>query len=146
MTTATRKSEHEKAEQLQDALANVSETAIPVMSRDRCITRKQQAQLTRDLFKQLGLKGISVTAPNYSMASTVSISIPKLEIHCPDYWPHGGPNVHGGAPPKDQRCPTCRENRRIAEKVEEILARAFPNHDNRSDSQSDYFDYCWSIS
>lgn len=26
-----------------------------------------------------------------------------------------------------------------------ILGRAFPNHDDRSDSQSDSFDYCWSF-
>ena len=30
-------------------------------------------------------------------------------------------------------------------KLEKILARAFPNHEDRSDTQSDYFDYCWSF-
>ncbi len=145
MSVATAKSSHEKADQLQDALAKVSETEIPVMSRDRHIPRTEQAKLTRELFKRLGLKGISVTTPNYSMAQSVRVSLPKLEIHCPNYWPHGGDYCHHGYVDESLVCPTCRENRRIREKIEEILARAFPNHDDRSDTQKDYFDYCWSV-
>ena len=38
-------------------------------------------------------------------------------------------------------------NKETAEqKVEAILARAFPNHLDRSDIMCDHFDYCWSVS
>lgn len=143
----TKKHPHEVAESFVESLADVRETAVPVMSRDRHIPRKERARLVRELFKRLGLKGVSVTTPNYSMACTVDVTVPKLEIHSAEMWPHGGPRVHesGLTVAECDRCPTCVRNRKSAEKIEEILARAFPNNDDRSDTQSDYFDYCWSV-
>jgi hypothetical protein len=143
-------SDHEKAVALHAALALVNEASIPVMSRERCIPRTEQAALARSLFKRLGLAGISVTTPNYSMAQVVEVRLPKLEIHCPDMWPHDhtaccyGKGA-SGKHTEEGRCPACRDNAAAELKVEEILARAFPQHDNRSDTQSDYFDYCWSV-
>lgn len=107
------------AERLDDAIVAVDVTRIPVMSADRTIPRKEQAALARKLFKQLGLRGISVTAPNYSMAQSVDVRLPET-----------------GDRERDMS---------IEEQVREILAIAFPNHDNRSDSQSDHYDYKWSI-
>lgn len=135
--------EHEKAEALQSALEKVQEGKIPVMSRERHIPRKQQAALARELFKRLGLRGVSVTTPNYSMAHSVDVSYPKLQIHCHDMWPH---NWEVSDRTEETRCPTCKENWKMHEKIAEILARAFPNHDDRSDSMTDYFDFKWSIS
>jgi len=142
-----KKSEHEVAEDLQAALASVKETEIPVMSRDRSIPRKEQAALARKLFKGLGLKGISVTTPNYSMAQSVRVELPELQIHCEDMYPHGGEHKYGCILPADSehRCLTCKANSAMSAKVEEILARAFPQHDDRSDTMTDYFDYCWSF-
>ncbi len=146
-TKAAPKCEHEVAESLVDALQAVNEAAVPVVTRDRGIGRKEQARLTRELFKSLGLKGISVTAPSYSMAQGVDVKIPRLQIHVANMWPHGGDDVHrsGCQVAEADRCPACRANSAVRLKVEEILARAFPNHDDRSDSRSDYFDYCWMI-
>ena len=36
-------------------------------------------------------------------------------------------------------------NSAAAEKVEQILLKAFPSTDDRSDSQTDHFDFKWSI-
>lgn len=113
-----------KALHTQIAVVDVSK--LPVLTRDRHIPRKEQAKLARQLFKSLGLKGISVTTPNYSMASTVHVSLPRL--------PWGEP---GGA--------DAIANHEAREKVAGILLAAFPNHNDRSDTQSDYFDYCWSF-
>jgi len=87
---------------------------VPVMETDRHISLKRQAALTRELFKQLGLKGISVRAPDHANASSVYVVFPP-------------------------------GNKEAYEKVKAILNVAFPNHDNRSDYASDYFDFCWSV-
>lgn len=139
-----------RAEALVARLKDINEGAIPVMSRDRHIPRVEQAKLARQLFRQLGLKGISVTTPNYSMAKVVEVRLPRVpeDGHDLTKWPHfhsaeccGPGKQHTEA----TRCPVCREHSAAELAVEEILARAFPQHDNRSDSQTDYFDYCWSV-
>lgn len=140
------------AEALKAALARVNEAAVPVMSRDRSLRRKDQAALTRKLFRELGLSGISVTAPSYSMAHSVDVKLPRFHGHQRDKWPHDHAACCGlgGHPPAAEhdeadRCPACRDDAALSLAVEEVLARAFPNHDDRSESQSDYFDFKWSM-
>jgi hypothetical protein len=132
----------------QTAAEKVKLEEVPVMSRDRGICRKERANLARHLFKRLGLHGVSVTAPHYSMAHSVDVRLPKREDHDRAAWPHDhtrccrqGDGRHG----EETRCPACAANAAAEAKVERALARAFPNHDDRSDLQSDYFDFCWSI-
>lgn len=134
---------HREAVALHAALERVDLAAVPLMSAERHIGRKNTAKLARDLFKRLGLKGISVTAPDYSMASTVDVQIPYRR----DY----------ARPTKEQErdssacywlrkeCPVHQANEAAEKKIGEILAIAFPNHDDRSDSQTDYFDRKWSF-
>lgn len=140
-TPRGRKTPHEIAEQLAEALQRVSMFSIPVMTRDRFITTKQQAQLARELFRSLGLKGIGVKVPRYSMACVVEIRLPRLEVHCPDMQPHAPP----GHRQTLKTCPTCHQNSLMRQQVGTILLLAFPNHDDRSNSTVDYYDYCWSI-
>ena len=104
------------------------------MSIDRGIPRKEQAKLARKLFRSLSLSGISVTTPSYSMAQAVDVTLPDCHIsEC--------------CTPVDEKdaCGICRDQVAIKRKIEEILGVAFPNHDNRSEMQSDYHDYCWSV-
>lgn len=131
---------------LIDAIMAIDDTwTIPVMTTDRHINRKEQAVMARELFKQLGLKGISVRTPNYSMASTVDVTIPR-EPH-PGWvgfeeWEHRSYSDM----PDDVPARAWSKRHYNAEKaLEAILLRAFPQHDNRSDSVTDYYDYCWSI-
>ncbi len=132
MATAT---QQDKATALHSALSAVQMTSIPTMSSDRSIPRKDQAKLARQLFKRLGLKGISVTTPSYSMAQGVEIMVPKRT----DY-------IHDERQEIDYLTdPASQANSKAARDVQEILARAFPQHDDRSETQSDYFNYCWSI-
>jgi membrane protease subunit (stomatin/prohibitin family) len=125
---------NEIAKKLHTALAAIDITTIEIASNDRHIPRKEQAKLARELFKKLGLKGISVTTPNYSMAQSVDVSIPSRN----DYKMIGQYDI-------DPECEACKANHEARERIEAILLAAFPNHDNRSDSQTDYFDYCWSF-
>lgn len=131
-----------------EALRAVDLSRVPVMSTDRCIPRKEQARLARELFKRLGVKGISVTTPNYSMAQSVDVRIPS-EPHEPGDYLLGDANYEHrcysdmpDAVPCKQKMLRQSEARELAEA---ILARAFPKHDDRSEMQSDYFDYCWSF-
>jgi hypothetical protein len=125
-----------KAMQLHAKLAAVDITEIPTLTLDRCISRKDQAKLARELFRKLGLKGISVTAPNYSMASTVDVSLPKRCDHDMEIVERDG--NHGRDPAHQANCAAGR-------RIEAILLAAFPQHDDRSDYGADYSDRCWSV-
>ena len=108
--------------------------------------RKAQAEAVRALFKRHGLKQISVTVPTYSMAQGVNVRIPHAEF---------SPEEHAEwrtAYDRDEDTNTTttlgrtrtREHE-AAKKVKALLSLAFPNHDDRSDLQSDYFNYCWMV-
>jgi hypothetical protein len=104
---------------------------IPVMTRDRHIPQKVQARFTRGFFQELKLPGVSVKMATGSMCFWVNVDIPGrhdfayLRTLCDDAG-HAGPGYV--------------ENKDAEEKVKFILARAFPNHDDRSDSLTDHFD------
>lgn len=124
------------ARELHEKLATIDITTIPVLSRDRSIPRKEQAALARSLFKSLGLRGISVTAPNYSMARSVDIRLPKRN----DYVLNTDGTVLDYATD-----PAAQANVNAEKRLGAILLAAFPRHDDRSDTQSDHFDYRWSL-
>jgi hypothetical protein len=125
-----------KATALHQALAAVNITEIDMASRERNIPRKEQARLARHLFGKLGLRGISVTAPNYSMAQAVDVRLPvRRDFTC--LSPSGDVEW--------ERDPAAQANRVARERVEAILLAAFPNSEDRSDTQSDHFNYRWSI-
>lgn len=132
--TASEFLEHQKALTLHAALTSVSLLAVPVTNMDRSIPRKDQAKAARLLFKKLSLPHISVTTPNYSMAQSVDVQFPRRRDVPLDE--HG---TYICASPEGQA------NQQARERVEAILARAFPNHGDRSEHQSDHFDYKWSI-
>lgn len=121
---------------LHTALTRALTRTVPVMTTDRCLPRKEQARLLRLLCKQLGIPGLSVTAPSYSMASTVDVTYPARIDHPPAA--EGGRDflAHSEA---------WAMNREIERMLETLLARAFPAHDDRSDYQSDYYNFCWSL-
>ena len=108
---------------------------VPVMATDRHMPRIEQAKAARQLFKQLGIKMMSVTTPKYSMASVVEIRLVKRTDYTRDAM--GDIDYFND--------PAVQANHAVSAKIGAILARAFPKHDDRSDSQSDYFDSCWSI-
>lgn len=120
---------------LHAKLATVDISEVTVMSLDRSIRRKEQAALARQLLKQLGIKGVSVTAPNYSMAQSVDVSLPKRDDYVFDKC---GFVVEGDA--------ARLANNDADSRVRSLLLAAFPRHDDRSETQSDYFDFKWSVS
>jgi hypothetical protein len=128
--------EQETALALHKRLAEIDLTTIAVLTTDRHCARKESAKLARQLFSSLKIKGVSVRTPNYSMAMSVDIRMPKRS----DYVLDAGGMIADA--PSD---PACIANREAEEKLEAILAVAFPNHDNRSDTQTDHFDYKWSV-
>ena len=125
-------------------IASVDLSAVPVVCRDRHISRKEQARLARELFKRLGFKSISVTTPNYSMASSVDVCVPhepKPDMTGFEQFEH----CTYSDMPNDVPIKAAMLRRSAAvQKIDAILDAAFPAHNNRSDYQTDYFDYCWS--
>jgi hypothetical protein len=100
-------------------------------------SRKERAKAVRALFKSMGLKGISVTAPNYSMAQSIDICIPR-DSYCDN-------PIHQDPSKNNSDCTECSRVWKAKQRLEPIILAAFPDLDNRSDSQSDHFDYCLSI-
>jgi hypothetical protein len=90
----------------------------------RRMSRKERAAAARKLFRSLGLKGLSVTAPNYSMASSVHVALPD-----------------GDRGDREGRMALTSARR----KVEALLLVAFPGTEDRSDIMTDYFDFVWSF-
>lgn len=127
-----------------DQILAVDITQVPVMSRDRSIPRKEQAALARQLMKRLGIKGVSITTPNYSMAQSVDVCLPSEPPA--DMTGYEQYQYSSFADMPDDVPIKAREVRRniARNKLDLILEAAFPQHDNRSDYQSDHFDYCWS--
>ncbi len=126
--------ENETAKAFHEALADVDVGAIHPITWERNIQRKLLASLARGLFSKLGLKRwISVTAPSYSMASSVHVHLVKRRDHV-------GPDGF-----YDGQLPGGLANSAANEKIEQILLKAFPKTDDRSDYHTDYYDSKWSI-
>ena len=130
------------------AVDRVNVEGIAPSQLSRCTPRKEQAKAARELFKVLGIKGISVTAPNYSMAQSVHVRIPSPTIEDSAFCFAGVDYRHATWSDMPSDVPAKiihKQHNEVIKKIGVILAVAFPNHDDRSDSQTDYFDYCWSI-
>ena len=110
----------------------------------RSTPRKMQAVAARSLFKQLGLKDISVTTPTWSMASSVIVRLPRMpwtqEIQ--DEWTDAFQGGHQEGTTLGQ---LRSRGHRIDQKLQAILDKAFPQHVDRSNPIEDRFDSCWSI-
>ena len=131
------------------AVQNVQLAAIPIYRLDRCAPRTEQARQARELFRRLGVRGVSVTAPRYSQAHSVNVRLPRPgdDEHDPTRWPHDHSRCCGQQAGHEEstRCPACAQEDATRRKVKAILYAAFPNHRDRSEVQTDYFDFCWSI-
>lgn len=130
-----------------EAILNTQPPTFVANIRD--LSRKEQSKHVRALFKSLSLTGISVTTPNYSMASSISISLPRQPWDGEHETTHTtleaierAKEYYGGMV---QVCPWCKESYEAHKAIERILLAAFPDTGNRSDSHSDYHDYVYSI-
>lgn len=94
-------------------------------------SRKYIAGAIRGLLKGLGIKGISVTAPVYSMAQAIDIRVP-------DTCEHDSMEAR-------RACPVCQNRNLAVRRIEELILAAYPDLDDRSDSMSDHYDYKLSI-
>jgi hypothetical protein len=99
-----------------NAILAVDLNAVPIVCRDRSIPRKEQSALARGLFRSLGIKGLRVRVNRGAWLTSVHIQ--------------GILND---------------EAKETQKKLYAILDKAFPNHDDRSDTRIDHFDYKWSI-
>lgn len=111
---------------------------------DRLAPRKAQAVAARALFKRLGLKDISVTVPTYSMASSVSVRLPKAEF-TPEQWEAFEIARNNGTEDLTEVRQTNARRWTIVQKLQAVLDLAFPLHRDRSKHESDYFDYRWMV-
>jgi hypothetical protein len=127
---------NDTAKTFHASLAAIDLANVPVLSRDRSIPRKEQAKLARALFRQLGLEGISVTTPTHSMANSVELRLPTRNDYTPEMLEFGCA-IAGN--------PVTAANGLANRQMSALMDQAFPEHKDRSEMQSDYFDYRWSI-
>ena len=139
--------------ELNPKYQQIIDTPLPaVRANIRDLTRKEWAHEVKGLLKSLGLGWISVTAPSYSMASSISV-----RFHTPQAeWDGSQHQARHEKIDEQQRecmewfgygtyCPWCKQEWAAHHKLEEIILAAFPDLNDRSDTQSDYFDFCLSI-
>lgn len=145
------KSNCELFAELEAVLAKIDVAAIPVSIIPRTTTRKDFAVATRALFKSLGISRtlISVTTPNYSMASSIHIApVTPDDNRDVDYVLNGVDYKHHCYSDMPANVPARKKMQRatdVRNKITEIMNHTFINMHDRSDSQSDYFDYCWNV-
>ena len=96
----------------------------------RNLPRKERSKHIRRLFKTLGLRGFSVTTPNYSMACHTEIDMPDVE------WAEYDPETLN---------PVLNAYSECIRRVEAIVVKAFPDLVDRSDTMTDYFDYAFTV-
>lgn len=118
-------------------LRAILDAPLPAMRRAdlRRQERKEWAKAVRKLMKDMGLVGVSVTTPSYSMASSIEVRLPEAAAH-----ERGWQSGHDFA-----TCPTCQQRNRAERRIVDIIVAAFPDMRDRSDYQSDYFDFALSI-
>jgi hypothetical protein len=119
MGTKPKLTPHEQADALRESLMSLNEGTVPVVSRNERMTFKDRAKAARQLFRELGLKGISVRQPRGVNCLWVEVLYPRStdnETNCKN---------------------------RLA--LEEILQRAFPKEIDHSDRETDYFKPAWTF-
>lgn len=109
---------------LHKQLAAVILANVPVINPDRAPERLQLARDTRDLFRRLGISGISVTVPRYSQACSVDLRLPRRRDHLM--------TAAGDVVDLD---PARIANSAAEARLREILYAAFPGTDTSRDDR-----------
>jgi hypothetical protein len=135
-----------------ETIAQIESAPIPqvIHAQMRQRTRKEWAGEVRELLKRLGIKNVSVTTPSYSMAQSIDISTPRFFA-----WDGDHEQRHKEIDEQERNsaswmgyghfCEFCKQEWQAKKKLESIILAAFPDLNDRSDTQSDHFDYCLSI-
>ena len=134
------------------ALQSIFDAPIPAVhnAQLRHEDRKTWAAEVRRLLKELHVAGVSVTTPSYSQASTIHIRVPSTGFDADHEAIHARIDEQernsGSWLGYGHFCPLCKEHWEAHQLIEKIILAAFPDLDDRSDSQSDHFDDCLSVS
>jgi len=115
----------------------------PFRANIRHLDRKERAAQVRALFKALKVTGISVTAPSYSMAQSIDIRLPALEVsdeaHVKRHAEIDDLNTYPWTGYGNNGCQHCKVRREAQVRIEQVILAAFPDLNDR-------YDYCLSIS
>jgi hypothetical protein len=131
----------------------IIDTPIPAfIANIRHEPRKVWAKQIKLLLRSLGLGFVSVTSPHG--CSTVSV-----RFHDPQEYEHweGSEHEKKHAEIDEQQrgarqwlgyghyCPWCQQRWGAHQRLEAIILAAYPDLNDHSDLQSDYFDFCFSV-
>lgn len=110
----------------------------------RALKPTERSTAIRKLFKQIGISGLRVTTPYYF--GICRIAIPEDDDHdevhaaaektAHDEFPYLG-MVH--------YCTVCKRRLDARNHLEKIVLAAFPDLDDRSNLETDYYDYVFAI-
>ncbi len=126
-----------RLEELNDAMDAFGNAVIPVKTTNRALGPKERAELARELFKELGLKGVRVEMQTGSMMFGVDATIPaRIDA---EYRRWLIPGFDWATDPQNGANWTAETI------VRRILIAAFPAHIDRSRPMEDYYDDPWTI-
>jgi len=105
----------------------------PLAQNARRADQKERTRLIRQALKDAGVRGASVTMARGSMCYWSDIRVEGIAHteYPEDHVPF--------------RCPVCQRNQAAEKKLNAIIMAALPGMDDRSDSQSDHFDFVYSV-
>lgn len=126
-----------------DTVTGLERLGLPLGSQPgaRGLDLVARAKLLRWFFRGLGINRmghnhgpdrIQVLAPRYSMAHSVNVNVP-------------GSINHGHDATDRVECAICRRHGAVLRRVQWLILQAFPELNDRSDTQSDYFDFVFMV-
>ena len=121
-----------------DTIASIEAATVPaspVSTTARSAGQKERTAMIRQALKASGVRGVSVTMATGSMC----------------YWTHvraeGVPHAQGTDwnAHEARQCPVCLRNQAADKKLTALILAAFPDLGDRSDLQSDHFDFVFTV-
>lgn len=137
---------YEQAEAIYDKILSIDLDKIQVVTTRR-IYHKDFAQQLRELLRSLGINSrmVSVTAPNYSMAVAIDVKVPQIAAEM-TYKEREALSPEEYAKSEQKHIQQEEYRYKATKHMRDIILKAFPGCDDRSDVMIDYFDsmfYCY---
>lgn len=99
----------------------------------RNLAQKERTTKIRNLLKACGIKGLSVTSATGSMCYWTHVRFPRVDHAV-------GTDMHSRFD-----CAVCVANLTASRKLSALIVEAFPDMGDRSDIQSDHFDFMFTV-
>lgn len=136
----------EEANKVYDAILAINLSTIEPITLKR-VRLDEFAKLLRPFLKSLGFSNrkISVTVPTYAQAQAIHVVIPDFDIPSNKLPVVAAMSAEEYQKAVDWMNDQYQKREEARWHLRDVIMEAFPANDNRSDAQTDYFDWTFSV-